>query len=285
MSHDKIDISLTSISSRMGTVCQTLRSLLDQDYPDLQVHLQLSREPYLLDKGVPVLPAELVALQAGSAGRLQIHYCRNIGPYRKLIPYLFQNWGQSKLVATADDDTVYPRNWLSTLAAAYETYGCVIAYRGHRINTASGQIKPYRSWMRSRIEENPSRLILPTGKDGILYDTAFFPVNVLNVEDALQIAPTADDLWFRWHLSLNGIHTYLINTDYRSETFTETDYETSLYLNFNRGGSNDVAIATLESYFLQRFQFTIAEKTELASAELASAELSSAELSSAEPAG
>ena len=258
MSYGTIDISLTSISSRMDTVCDTLRSLLDQDYDDLQIHLQLSREPYLLDKGVPVLPDALAALQAASGRRLRIRYCRNTGPYRKLLPYLHENWGQSKLVVTADDDTIYPRYWLSTLVEAYDTYGCVIAYRGPRIKPQGGKLPPYRSWLHNPLEENPSTLILPTGKDGILYDTAFFPINVLNIEDAMRIAPTADDLWFRWHLSLNGIHTYLINLDYKAETFTETDYDSSLYLNFNRDGRNDVAVATLESYFQQRFQFSIA---------------------------
>lgn len=261
MSLGKIDISLTSISSRMGTVGKTLRSLLDQDYPDLQVHLHLSREPYLLDRGVPELPEDLAALADEAAGRLQIHYCRNTGPYRKLLPYLYRHWGQSRLVATADDDTIYPRHWLSTLAAAYLTYGCVIAYRGHRIVHKEGKLLPYRSWMRSRIEENPSPLILPTGKDGILYDTAFFPIGVLNLRKAMELTPTADDLWFRWHLGLNGIQTYLINMDYKAETFSETDYETSLYLNFNRGGSNDSAVEMLEAHFRDQHGFSLTGAT------------------------
>jgi len=262
MSLGKIDISLTSISSRMATLCETLESLLAQDYGDLQIHLHLSREPYLLDKGVPELPADLIAFAKKAGRRLQIHYCPNTGPYRKLVPYLYRNWGQSKLVVTADDDTIYPPHWLATLAAAHANYGCVIAYRGHRILHKDGKMQPYHSWMRSQIEENPGAMILPTGKDGILYDTAFFPVNVLNLKAALKIAPTADDLWFRWHLALNGVQTYLINMDYKSETFTETDYESSLYLNFNRSGSNDVAIETLESYFAQQFRFSLALQAE-----------------------
>jgi hypothetical protein len=258
MPRPRIDISLTSISSRMATICQTLRSILDQDYDgELQVHLHLSPEPYLLDAGVPTLPRELQALQRERGGRLQIHECPNFGPYRKLLPYLHRNWGLSKLVVTADDDTVYPSDWLRGLVDAYLTYGCVIAARGHRIVVKDGKIAPYRSWMGNRIDENPSHFILPTGKDGILYNTAFFPVGVLNIKDAVKIAPTADDLWFRWHLAANGVQTHILNMDYRSGTFAETDYESSLYLNFNRGGANDVAIASLESYFEETSRFTI----------------------------
>ncbi|WP_435165155.1 glycosyltransferase family A protein [Falsirhodobacter sp. 1013] len=257
MSYGTIDISLTSISSRMATLGATLKSLLAQDYADVHVHLYLSKEPYLLDAGVPEVPADIAALAAGSGGRLTVHYCPNVGPYRKLLPYLREHWGSSRLVVTVDDDTVYPTNWLTTMIQAYDTYGCVIAFRGHRVVVRNGKLAPYNTWMRSTVDTNPGTLIVPTGKDGVLYDTAFFPINVLNVEDALQVAPTADDLWFRWHLSLNGIHTYLINTNYRSGTFEESDYEDSLYLSFNRGGKNDSAVVALETYFQNRFGFSL----------------------------
>lgn len=45
-------ISLTTIDSRVDKVDLTVRSLLAQDYDNLSVVLHLSREPYLLDKGV-----------------------------------------------------------------------------------------------------------------------------------------------------------------------------------------------------------------------------------------
>lgn len=250
-----IDISMTSMSSRMPTICATLRSLLAQDYDNLRIHLHLSRGPYLLDQGVPELPDELAALQAANPERLRVQYCPNWGPYRKLLPYLHANWGYSKLVVTVDDDTIYPPDWLQGLVDAYDTYRCVIGYRGHRINIRDGKIQPYRSWMRTKIEENPSLFILPTGKDGILYNTAFFPVNVLNIAEASRIAPTVDDLWFRWHLLLNRIPVHVLNTDYRAGTFEETGYDSSLYLNFNKAGGNDQAVKELQSYFKTRFDF------------------------------
>ncbi|MGB3409522.1 MAG: glycosyltransferase [Jannaschia sp.] len=252
-----IDISLTSMSSRMGSLGRTLRSLLDQSYGDVRIHLYLSREPYLLDEGVPEVPDDIARLEKASGGRLRIDYCPNWGPYRKLLPFLRAHWGQSRLVVTVDDDTIYPADWLQGLVTAYDTYRCVIGYRGHRFHVNGGTIMPYRSWMRTRIEDNPSPLILPTGKDGILYNTAFFPVNVLNIADALLIAPTVDDLWFRWHLSMNRIAVNLINLDYGSGTFEEADYDSSLYLNFNRSGGNDVAVGKLHTYFVEKFGFDI----------------------------
>jgi hypothetical protein len=259
MNYGKIDVSLTSISSRMRTLPTTIRSILAQDYSDVQVHLHLSRAPYLLDKGVAFLPRGLRALQEEAGERLQIHWCENMGPYRKLLPYLYRNWGESRLVVTADDDTIYPDDWLRSLVEAYDSFGCVVANRGHRLYVRGGVISPYRSWMRSDIEDNPSTLIVPTGKDGILYDTAFFPISVLNYEDAARIAPTADDLWLRWNLCVKGIQVFLMNTDYRSKTFEEADYGSSLYRNFNFNGRNDKAIADLEDYFELNYGFRVSQ--------------------------
>jgi hypothetical protein len=110
--------------------------------------------------------------------------------------------------------------------------------------------------MRSTIEENPSAMIVGTGKDGILYDTAFFPESVLNIESALQLSPTADDLWLRWNLSENGIPTYVINSDYRTP-LDGHDYSSSLYLSFNQFGGNDAAISALDAYFQDSHDFDL----------------------------
>lgn len=256
----RVDICLTTIAARLDGVGATLRSLLGQDYGNLRVHLYVSPDPHLLDTGITDLPDDIAALVDGADGRLVVHRVPNWGPYRKLLPYLRANWGQSRLVATADDDTEYPSTWLQTMLRAYDAHGCVIAYRGHALSVENGAVAPYRNWMRRRVEESPSRLILPTGKDGVLYDTAFFPVGVLDIATALRIAPTVDDLWFRWHLALNRIPTHLINVDYTSGSFDEAgDTGGSLYLSYNLGGGNDTAIAALERHFRDTYDFSITD--------------------------
>jgi hypothetical protein len=255
---EKINICLTTISSRLQHLSGTLASLLAQKYKNTVIHVYVSKEAYLLDDGIHQLPDSILEMQDQANGRLKISYCKNIGPYRKLLPFLYENWGQSCLVATADDDTIYPVDWLERMVAAYELYNCVIAHRGHRIVLRDEGFAPYRSWMRSRLEFNPSNMILPTGKDGVLYDTAFFPENVLNVADAMRYAPTADDLWFRWNLAMNGIPVYLLNDNY-ADSFPESNYGSSLYLNFNRGGNNDRAITGLDAYFKSQFNYSMTQ--------------------------
>lgn len=258
MTEELIHISLTSIKSRLESLPNTLRSLLNQSYSKFKVHLYLSHEPYLLDEGVSNLPLDIEKLVEENREKLCIHFTKNIGPYRKLIPILWKFWGKDIVVVTADDDTIYPSHWLSTLYESYQQFHCSVAFRGHRIVTSDGRFKPYRSWMRNKIIENPSKLILPTGKDGILYNTAMFPESVLDVQVAQRLAPTADDMWFRWNLALNDVPVFVVNTDY-TDAFDESDYDTSLYLNFNKDGGNDRVIESLDTHFSTQLKFNLAK--------------------------
>lgn len=256
-----ITVSLTTIASRLGKVTGTLRSLLSQDYPQITVRLYLSREPFLLDEGVVgALPADLAAL-AEADPRLKVQFTPNIGPYRKILPLLTEMNGSRALVATADDDTIYPINWLSELYHAYRRHRCVVCYRGHRMRRSRHEFENYRSWMLAGIARNPDLYNLPTGKDGVLYETTFFHPNVMNHVRALQIAPTADDLWLKWHYSaFEDVPTFIINTDYKAQTFKDDPFGKSLYKAFNRDGGNDATIHRLEAYTASQCRVPLAAR-------------------------
>lgn len=256
-----VTVTMTAISSRLETLPRTIESLLAQDYPDFSVRLYLSREPYLIDKGIgDTQPAELEALQQANVDKFQIQIVPNIGSYRKLIPFLIETWGERRLVATADDDTLYPPDWLQRLVTTYLSLRCVIAYRGHFIQHDGQAFTPYRSWMRSRVRRNPDILCLPTGKDGVLYDTIFFHPSVIDYRSALETAPTADDLWFKWHTAAGDVPVYLINADYRVHTFAHGGVQQGLYESFNKGGKNDEAIGRLIEYGRKRLGFDMIER-------------------------
>lgn len=246
--YPQIDICLTSISSRMEKIHLTIISLLEQDYADLTVNLYLSTEPFLLDKGVSKrLPESLEKIRRADS-RFKVWFVPNWGSYRKAIPYLMVNGNRRALFATTDDDTIYPSNWLGDMVSAYQKHRGIICYRGHAMMRDGRKFLPYRRWMTNGIECNPDLFIVPTGKDGVLYDTAMIHPKIIDVEAALRVAPTADDLWFKWHTAAVGATTYVINTDYTSETFAGTDFSDSLYSKFNKGGKNDETLVRLEEY-------------------------------------
>lgn len=256
-----ITVSLTTISSRLANITTTLRSLLSQDYPHFEVRLYLSREAFLLDKGVcGALPEELVELMKEDP-RLLVRFTANIGPYRKILPALAEMRGARFLLATADDDSIYPADWLGRLYAAYQVYRCVVCFRGHHMLRQDRVFRPYRRWMRAGLVRNPDLYNLPTGKDGVLYDTGFFHPGVLNYARALSLAPTADDLWLKWHYSaFADVPTYVIHPDYKTQTFKDDPFGVSLYENFNRDGGNDATINRLEGYVAKQGRKPLAKK-------------------------
>lgn len=54
---------------------------------------------------------------------------------------------ENDVIVTADDDALYPENWLEGLWDIHEKYpGCVCCYRAHEITFEGGRVAPYQEW-------------------------------------------------------------------------------------------------------------------------------------------
>lgn len=181
-----IAVSMTTISSRVESAAKAICSILVGGLRPDCLLLNVSPEPFLADAGLPEIPPCLSALP------IEIAYCENYGPARKLIPALKRWWNDDALIVTADDDFLYPRSWLGQMVKATSTYPqCVVCYNARRIRAA-----PYRRWPRSVPEDTPSEWWLPIGNCGIAYRPGFFNEQVLDVATLRETAIEADDLWF-----------------------------------------------------------------------------------------
>ena len=263
----EITVVLTTISKRVAHVFKVIESLHKQTLMPKEIILYISKEPYLLDEGI----ASEQLKDFSIFNKLKIVFTANTGPYRKILPYLNSlndnNVKGDKLFVTVDDDTIYPDYFLAQLYESHINLGGVIAFRGRKIELAQSEnkIASYSSWGPGIAE--PSLLNVPTGKDGILYRRSFFDSNFLQIADALKCAPTADDLWIKWHTTLNFIPSTILNpeaclSDYKSfplVSYEKEDRDASLYASHNsgHGGSkNDISINLLESFFNRKYGFT-----------------------------
>lgn len=256
----EITVTLTTIHSRLPYVPQVVKSLTNQTLRPTRICLNISREPYLLDEGIaednPVLH-ELMKLP-----RLQINWVPNTGPYRKIWHVLEHHFSQPEaqdgLFVTVDDDTLYPEYFLQQLYENYLQHDCIIAFRGRHIELEQQTILPYDNWTWG--QNQPSLSNLPTGKDGVLYSTRFFTRDFLNLAEVQRLAPTADDLWIKWHCALNGVPAVILNpeacsSDFKSfplVSYEKADRDNSLYKVHNSGGSqnqNDITVQELEAHY------------------------------------
>lgn len=267
MTSSQIIVSLTSIKSRENALRETLASLVAQDVSSsYEVRVHLSHEPYLLDEGFADEPDWIQGLATGNPHcTLKIHFVRNTGPYRKLLPVLeeFIDSGMKVVIVTCDDDTHYDSSWLRTLLHYHSLTSGLVAYRGHTaaLNSTDYSLLPYAAWQRNHDKCHYSLGNLPTGKDGVVYRPYYFDRSVLNIETAMRIAPTADDLWFRWHSILQGVPCYLINLQGQTFKAVSTfEQDKSLWHRYNKEGGNDLAIDALEAHFHVVFGTSVANE-------------------------
>ena len=146
LTHYKVFVSLTTISSRVYTVWKSIYSILNGVVRPTQIYLFVSREPYLLDQGIQAIPDSLLALV--SMNLLRIVYTDNIGPHRKLLPLLEEYYHDNNtLIVNVDDDMPYTPDstllyqLLHSFQQANES--SVVALRVRRIGLCNGRSHRY----------------------------------------------------------------------------------------------------------------------------------------------
>lgn len=250
----EVDVSLTAISPRIGRLSVVVASILAQEPAPTRVLIHLSREGYLLDEGVGDLPGDLAALVDGR--RVEVVRVANTGPYRKILPWLERHLGTGRMVVTADDDTVYPQGWLARLLAGRAANGAVTGWTAHPVVVRRGRVAGYGRWFGAALPEGPALRVLPVGKDGVLYAGTDFPEAVTDVAVAQRIAPTADDLWLRWHMARAGIPAQAVGQGVALPEVARGG--PSLWRSYNRQGGNDAVVAALEAHFAATYGWTMA---------------------------
>ena len=230
----KIFVSFTTTSSRINYLKKVINSLLDQSLKPDEIFLFLSDGPYLKDKGVPSRRIPTSLRRREKKGEICIAYTKNIGPYRKLIPILKEQYKNKCVIITADDDTIYPYDWVETLYRSYLNYPQkVAAHRCKLMWFRDKKLALYEDWpvimrnqemqrdVQGEIRDKYKDLYLfPTGNSGVLYSPALVSDLIFD-EIFLELAPTNDDIWFKFMTLINNIEVscvksrLVMNPDFR----------------------------------------------------------------------
>ena len=165
---ERMVVSLTTFPLRSGKVHLTIQSILRQSRPADRILLWLSKEEFPEEAQ---LPANLLRLKEKG---LDIRFCDNIRSFKKVF-YTAQEF-ENDVIVTADDDALYPENWLEGLWDTHEKYpGCVCCYRAHEITFEGGRVAPYQEWYGlSPDKKGPSKALFPVGVGGVLYPAGYF---------------------------------------------------------------------------------------------------------------
>lgn len=183
-------VSLTTIPSRIDQVHLVIESIFMQSVKPDMVLLYLDDENFNINE----IPYKLLKQQEKG---LTICFCGNLYAYKKLIPALqkFPN----EIIVTADDDVLYPIDWLERLYSSYQIEPSSIhAHRARQMKFAqNGRLQQYSKWDIIKGDHPSSLKVFPTGVGGVLYFPGCFDDDILNENLIIELCPTADDIWFK----------------------------------------------------------------------------------------
>ncbi|MCQ2562306.1 MAG: glycosyltransferase, partial [Alphaproteobacteria bacterium] len=154
------------------------------------------------------LPKKLLALC--KKGLTISWYSHDIKSYTKLVP-TYKKFSGSVIV-TADDDVLYPDNWLKLLLDSYAKYPFDInCHRCHQITFEHrNKIEKYNNWSLLYSVPSASFNNFLTGVGGVLYPPFCLYKDILNEQKFMKLAPNADDIWFWTMAVLNGVKCRVI---------------------------------------------------------------------------
>lgn len=147
----------------------------------------------IAENDMAALPKRILSLQAHG---VEIDSYRDIRSYKKIIPCLHKYPGST--IVTADDDVIYPKDWLKSLWDAHLAHPQeVICHRARLITLSkTGKINPYRQWPNLK-QELASSHVFPVGVGGVLYPPQCFDSRVYDEERFMQLSPYGDDIWLK----------------------------------------------------------------------------------------
>jgi len=234
-------VSLTSFPGRIDTLWISLESIYRQKVAPEQVVLVLSREEFPDCR----VPSSVSAF--ADRGLKIIFHEGNLRSFKKLIP-LLEDY-DDKVIVTADDDVIYPRNWLQQLVEAHHARpDFVLGHRGASITREGMEVLPYSGWARANTK-TPASLVFLTGMGGILYPPGALPETTADATLAMQLCPTADDVWFKAMTLKRGTPVAKISNTSGNFPIVRSAQKMALHHENVKAGQNDLQFRAVMEYF------------------------------------
>jgi hypothetical protein len=192
-------VSLTTYGQRLAGVHYTIESIGAGSVRPSRLMLWIDHD--MMKHG---LPEPLRRLQRRG---LEVHGCNDIGPHTKYFHAMNALPGTGNLV-TADDDILYPQDWLARLvAAAADAPDLVHCHRAHAMTfDADGRFALYETWPPCR-HTRPSFRNLLTGVGGVIHPPTMQAAVRAAGDAFMACCPRQDDIWLAAVAFRAGIRT------------------------------------------------------------------------------
>lgn len=226
-------ISLTSIYQNQSILIKTLQSIVNQTIKPAKCFIYLSEEPYLLDHGFKNknISSELQSY-VDNHNIFEIRWCKNIGPYRKLLPLLKEKFNDDCLIITMDDDIIYHPELVDNLVNDYNKHRCCINYRGFTMKFKKSIMEiNYKN--RSILKKNNLYNFSTNGAGTIFHPSFFYKTGdlIFNEKIFKECCPTGDDIWYNFCRISNNINCFVDHKKFHLKFNTNKKF--ALYTKYN----------------------------------------------------
>lgn len=243
-------VSLTSFGARARTVAFTLESIAMGEVLPSRLILWLD-EPALLEKPSPMI-------QRLQRRGLEVLPTENLGPHKKYYPFVASQSDFPVPLVTADDDVLYPRDWLALLAERYrEAPESVHCYRARVVAMVDGQFAPYQSWPECTTRE-PSHRHFSIGMAGVLFPPPVLAELRRRGDAFRQSCPRTDDIWLNLHAQRVGAQVRQVHAAPQYFMLLPGTQKSGLLHENVEGGNANALRAAYEPADLARLQASIA---------------------------
>ena len=224
-------VSLTSYGKRIRTVYFAIESISRGRRLPSRLILWID-EPELFGN----LPFSLRRLMKRG---LEVKLCKNYGPHTKYYPYLEVEKELAMPLVTADDDVLYPRNWLAALmVASARLPNTVVCYRAHVVVIEEGKVSPYRNW-KPCCTTTASLQHFATGVSGVMYPPTVLECFKRAGTEFVECSPKADDVWLHAQTIRAGFRVSQIGASPRDFWTILGTQESALWRSNCRENDND----------------------------------------------
>ncbi|WP_058599054.1 hypothetical protein [Aureimonas ureilytica] len=234
-------VSLTSYPPRFATLAYTLKSLLAQSVRADETVLWIAHRDHA------GLPREVLDLQDDG---LRIGLCEDVRSYKKYAWSFAEH--PDAYVVTTDDDAYYWPSWLADLTSGLTVANerAIPSFRAHEITLdAHGAPLLYGAWRQNTSERRTAPTLFPTGLGGVVYVPSLLHPDVLDLDAARRLAPTADDMWLYVMARRAGLQFRKVGPKVRFRNWTGSQGSALYIENDASGSANDAQFAALTREF------------------------------------
>lgn len=233
-----VAVSLTTYGARIDTVALAIESIARGSSRPARLVLWLD-------------DAELFAHRSAGLRRLEsrgleIRLTENFGPHTKYYPYVASLDEYRMPLVTADDDIMYPKDWLDRLYAAYiDDSSSINCHWASRIEVGDDRLGSYHTW--PNCTDTSARFSnFGLGVSGVIYPPRMLAELAARGTAFRSASPTADDVWLHWVALRSGFPVRQISSTPRHFALIPgTQSQALMTTNNVEGSGNDAWIRGL----------------------------------------